>query len=293
MANGLKIVIPVSFTDDTLEVLKDDPILTNGSLVLIDPTSLADPLPSGVPLNGATIPNIAKKEAAELLGLTQSDATLLSTYNVGAGWVEGTTGKQERTSTGGIHVIPSRTSGGASNQGVDIRLPTAVTNYIIANPTHDYYISLWRHLTRTTGSGTFPVNFGIGGTSSNSLFLYQGAATPVSGDARRLGGRNVDGSASNTTGKALHSIGIRGVVGTLTSTTSGAIWGLAQSRNNGTLASLPAFALYRVYVEDLTVSGRTYAEVDAISLSTYTTEVLTTGGRYFGDTIPTDPATIP
>lgn len=48
----------------------------------------------------------------------------------------------------------------------------------------------------------------------------------------------------------------------------------------------------RAYVEDLTVSGRTYAEVDAIDHALYTKEVLTPGSRYYGDTF-TDPATIP
>jgi hypothetical protein len=42
----------------------------------------------------------------------------------------------------------------------------------------------------------------------------------------------------------------------------------------------------------LTVSGRTYAEVDAIDHALYTREVLTPGGRYYGDTY-TDPATLP
>lgn len=55
---------------------------------------------------------------------------------------------------------------------------------------------------------------------------------------------------------------------------------------------LSSSIFYRAYIEDLTVSGRTYAEVDAIDYALYTKEVLTPGGRYYGDTY-TDPATIP
>lgn len=48
----------------------------------------------------------------------------------------------------------------------------------------------------------------------------------------------------------------------------------------------------RLYLEDLTVSGRTYDQVAAIDQALYTKEVLTAGGRYYGDTY-TNPTTIP
>jgi hypothetical protein len=41
-----------------------------------------------------------------------------------------------------------------------------------------------------------------------------------------------------------------------------------------------------------TVSGRTYEQVAAIDQALYTKEVLTAGGRYYGDTY-TNPTTIP
>jgi len=49
--------------------------------------------------------------------------------------------------------------------------------------------------------------------------------------------------------------------------------------------------IYRAYMEDLQVSGRSYAAVDAIDFEQFTKHVLTAGGRYYGDTY-TDPATI-
>ena len=53
----------------------------------------------------------------------------------------------------------------------------------------------------------------------------------------------------------------------------------------------PSRAVYRMYIEDLTVSGRTYAQVDAIDYAQFTKDVLTVGGRYYGDTY-TDPTTL-
>ncbi len=50
--------------------------------------------------------------------------------------------------------------------------------------------------------------------------------------------------------------------------------------------------IYRVYLEDLTVSGRTHTDVDAIDYAYYTRQVLTAGGRYYGDTY-TNPTSVP
>ncbi|MCB4842518.1 hypothetical protein LHV18_18025, partial [Providencia rettgeri] len=48
--------------------------------------------------------------------------------------------------------------------------------------------------------------------------------------------------------------------------------------------TLPAWIFYRAYIEDLTVSGRTWDEVNAIDKAMYEKEVISVGGRYFGDT---------
>jgi len=50
--------------------------------------------------------------------------------------------------------------------------------------------------------------------------------------------------------------------------------------------------LYRLYIEDLTVSGRSYADVDALDLLGYQQQVLSPEGRYSADTILTNPATV-
>jgi len=47
---------------------------------------------------------------------------------------------------------------------------------------------------------------------------------------------------------------------------------------------------YKLYIEDLTVSGRSYEQVDAIDFALYTS-AFSAGGKYYGDSF-TDPATI-
>lgn len=49
--------------------------------------------------------------------------------------------------------------------------------------------------------------------------------------------------------------------------------------------------IYRVYIEDLTVSGRTYAQVDSIDFALWQA-AFAAGGKFYGDTY-TDPSTLP
>lgn len=49
---------------------------------------------------------------------------------------------------------------------------------------------------------------------------------------------------------------------------------------------------YRTYIEDLTVSGRSWSTVEALDKALYDQHVKTAGGRYYGDTTPTSPASI-
>ena len=67
-----------------------------------------------------------------------------------------------------------------------------------------------------------------------------------------------------------------------TGTTGSAV--IDPTSGSGSKDKAASWKLYRFYLEDLTVSGRTYAEVDAMDNALYTQEVLTPGGRYYGDT---------
>ncbi|MGP5446153.1 hypothetical protein, partial [Pseudomonas helleri] len=57
----------VVFTDTSLPVLRDDPLLSSGSLILVDAGHTKGRL-SGVPSNGALVNNIAGSIAAEIVG---------------------------------------------------------------------------------------------------------------------------------------------------------------------------------------------------------------------------------
>jgi hypothetical protein len=69
-----------------------------------------------------------------------------------------------------------------------------------------------------------------------------------------------------------------------------AMWGAlnAYSTAMGGSTAAPSFILYRFYLEDLTVSGRSYAEVDAIDYALWQTD-FGAGGRFAGDTFTASP----
>lgn len=63
------------------------------------------------------------------------------------------------------------------------------------------------------------------------------------------------------------------------------------SKSYSARGASPSAIFYRFYLEDLTLSGRTWAEVDALDARLFAS-AFAPGGRYYADTF-TDPATIP
>lgn len=296
--SGLKLVIPTTFTDNTLPILRDDPVLNAGSLMMLEPNHPARPLAAGMPANNGLIPNIAHKELNAILG---------GTYNVGdldpklvyTAGLSGTKGKLERSGKGGIHGIVSQSVALASGDGAQTQMFAALNNYIKANYGHNYYFSFWDRITRinagalpNAAAGTEGV---IGGnTSAAGELMMQVGTQLLNGSGTQSGAR----IGTNVVGPRFGNVGLTGPLNSFDQPAGalGAMWGaypggynaaVLASRNN----FWPSFVFYRFTIEDLTVSGRTYAQADAADFAEYTKQVLTPGGRYYGDT-STDPATI-
>ncbi|WP_458116961.1 hypothetical protein [Arthrobacter sp. D2-10] len=291
--SGLKLVLPTTFTDVSLPVLRDDPVLSNGSLLLLDPSHPAAPWAAGVPASGSLLNNVASAEAESLLS-----GDLRPTLSYTPSMNDGVKGKMERTGKGGLHTIISRSTPLASGDGASILMAPAVENYLAANKSHAFYLSFWDRMTRVNG-GTVGSNgviqYGVVANDTNNLlaafradvwFIFGstgGNRMAPNAVGPRLGNAQVDAGKATINAANINS--------------AGPIWGApAASYNNAVLSSRnghwPSFAFYRFYLEDLTVSGRTYGEVDAIDNAEHTKQVLTPGGRYYADTF-TDPTTIP
>jgi hypothetical protein len=296
--SGLKLVIPTTFTDLTLPILRDDPVLSAGTLMMLEPNHPARPLAAGMPANNTLVPNIAHKELNAILG---------GTYNVGDldpkivyTGLAGTKGKMERSGKGGIHGIVSQAVALGSTDGAQTQMFAVLNNYIKANYAHSYYFSFWDRMTRintgslgTTGAGTEGV---IGSsTAAAQQLMMQVGTTLLNGSGVQAGSR----VGANAVGPRFGNLALTGPLNSFDApaATLGALWGAwSGSYNSAVLASRnnnwPSFVFYRFTIEDLTVSGRTYAQADAADFAEYTKQVLTAGGRYYGDTF-TDPTTIP
>lgn len=294
--SGLRLTIPASFTDTTLPILRDDPILFTGSLALHEPASLANPIAAGLPAQGGAVPNIAWKEAGAALGSTYTSASAPALFSYGgAVGPAGAKGIIERTPKGGIHAIISQAQALAAGDHATLTLDTAIRTYLAANTAHRYYLSLWGQQTRldpTPGASTYAemASIGMGGSVSTRI-----AALMDNGQAF---GQAASGQLAATpivAGNFLAAIGNVDIAGT-PAANGRVTWGtLTSSLNAAALGTRnghwPSWILYRVYLEDLTVSGRTYAAVKAIDDAQYAT-AFGTGGRYVGDTF-TNPTTLP
>lgn len=304
---GLKITLPTAFSDTTLPILRDDPVLSSGSLFLFDPAHPVYPAAAGIGANGSAVPNLAWKDAAPLLGIaspTKDSAAGVVTYSVGGQITPtgGAKGKFERTGKGGFHGIVSQAN--ALNQNADtagVVWPTSVKDYLAANQSHDFYVSTWLRFTRLATGTRGTARHGLIDTSTGSFFA--GLGVLMTNDNQDLQGPSGGPTGKHTTG--LDALGAPAYAawsgpttkpsGASSGASGGAGWGPS---GNISYAFFPnanqhwaSWILYRLYLEDLTVSGRTFAQVDALDFAAYTA-AFAAGGRYNGDTF-TNPTTIP
>lgn len=300
MAFGLDITIPTGVDDTTLPYADDDDaLLVPGSLLLIDPAhSVAPvgPLPALAPFGQVPVPNIAWKHLAAILG-TGTDITLGNTFFFDSA-VNASANRFEKSGRGGIHGIISQQNNNANFQGAFIRVSAALASFLFANRGHAFYFSRWSRVTRAGSNSvgaTKAALWSSQGTVGND-YLFKFLTTgnqPSTGAAQRLGGQSTPGP--NVTDATFDAIGVQGFTGaspTNSVTFAAANWGTtAPDAFSGRYNVQQSSILYRTYLEDLTISGRSYAEVEALDRSLFDL-ALGNGGRYANDTF-TSPAVLP
>lgn len=295
---GIKITLPMTFSDpdDELPTLYADAILAPGSLVLIDFNHSASDLAAGVPATGAVIPNLAWEQAAAAHGSgSETDWGMIYTETMVK--TAGADGTVERTGKGGLHVIMSQATSQA-NRGVYIGSGASgatplISQYLRTNWNHAYYFSQWQRITRVGlapgGDVIYPNDFTIHNRAVNpniNHFLLRGDKVASYGTG--LEQRN-DPALPEGLGNVYRSLAVTGGTGTTPAAAGDVMAALAS------IGQLPAnfgaigvnksrsAVIYRAYLEDLTVSGRTVAEVDAIDHALWQA-AFGTGGRFADDT---------
>lgn len=298
---GLGIIIPRSGTGPVVPEI--DSRLHAGSLLLLDVMHSSDPLPAGVPADAALMPNIAHAQAAAAIGGTPpTEDALAGIFKTNA--LAGSVGLLERSAKGGIHAIVTQGTLALGAGGAAVLVPPAIRQYLLDRPNNHIYMSQWTNRTRAQllTSGTTNFKFAIS-ASSSALANYKlghisyGTASerPASAASTFLGKRT--GPSGNELGPQIVNSASSGWTGTAASTLATLS---AYGFNVGSPATSPTTnrqasgfsseIFYGCYIEDLTVSGRTYAEVDALDLAAFNA-AFGPGGRYNGDTF-TNPSAV-
>jgi hypothetical protein len=285
----------VSLTDLAApKIIQRDAIEADGSLFLFDGAHDFGAF-SGVPPSGGTVPNVLSNKSAALLSTTES-----ATHFTVPTWAD-VSGKfkGERTTKGGVHGIITQAGSQVAQHGFQMRAASALLSYFNANSSHAFYYSIWSLVTRiglTTVANQSP--FHCAANTSNYAFHFQGGLPNGPADSKRIGYKSfpsmVDDHSSSLPAphSRFSSLGVLGNSGTGPGSnqiefgvgTFGAWDGLNYNKAASRI-------IYRAYMEDLTVSGRTYAEAEAIDFALYTA-AFAPGGKFYGDTY-TAPSTMP
>ena len=280
---GVKFIIDRDFSYG-IDVSETDSRLNAGSLILLEP---ARDNPAGIPVQ---LTNYAVGSAQVLTGATVDAVTIRNTLaSIG--------GAVERTSKGALHgIYPVGVSAGTPRGVLSGILPPAILSYMKANPTHAYYLSMHAVVTKiSTVTGADGITIaGINGTadpqdgSQLTPIIYQNKSTGAVAGGRNDSANTLGRSSTTNYNQPFHVDVAQSslILNTSTSTNSvrDEIFTIGSpSATAGRYSGCPSWALYSLYLEDLTISGQTYAEAHAKSQAIYDIR-FGAGGVYANDT---------
>ena len=276
----------VVFSDSTLPVLRDDPLLSSGSLILVDVGHSKGRL-SGVPSNGTLVNNIAGSIATSLVGSVSVSPDIATGFASNAML-------SELSAKGGLHVIKSKVDD-VNNTRFTLRIPASIRAYLLTNRAHSYYFSIWQQVTRKFDAADVPLAVLAESAYSNDFLLNLAANGGPAGAPTNILGKATNLDPAAGTGTAKHQLAVSKATGTLSNMayTDLFIFGGCPSAGvmNSALHKGGSQVMYRVYLEDLTVSGRSYADVKAQDDALFQA-AFAPGGKFYGDTY-TAPSTLP
>lgn len=277
---GSKTVLSGTFTDTSLPIIRNDALLSKGSLFLFDPSHSMGGFEGTA--SQTVVPNVAWKEASALMpGETAESLSGKVFLNLEPGEI-----MVERTAKKGVHIVNSMVNQTA-DRNWNIWPSGKILDYMVANgATHKFYVSLWTKRTRK-GIGPAGSVFHLFRNPVGTMFIAPDEALNGNG---RSNYRTVNTNGGVVPFARFTNTDVNGVTGSPDLLQLGA--GMLSSFSGATYRNKQgSVILYRAYIEDLTVSGRTYAQVDALDYELHQA-AFAAGGRYYDD-IYTDPSTLP
>ena len=283
---AVKQVLTDAFTDTSIQKIPDDPMQKAGTLLLLD-FGHSQGAFTGVPGNGAQIPNVAWRTANDLVAGAPGQAALAIPFKTTTAIGSASTPVKERTPKNGLNIIYSQANDIAAAEN-SFGMPVSVFNYIVANYGHSFFLSIWERPTRNgvPGAPTGARSF-LGYNTAHYLWALKygadiAAQTLPSAGANLLGQSFTPGV--NTLAPTLIQHGFKNYTGSNAADITRALpyfWGTGSVFNG--LHISHSGILYRFLLEDLTVSGRPYAEAAAQDLALWTA-AFSPGGKFYGDT---------
>lgn len=260
-----------------------DRIESAGSLFLYDPSQARGAF-DGVPAFNQVIPNVLSNRASLLLGVDENDTRALVNNTLNAYL------SVERSTKGGIHVISSQNPLQPQTTYYGFRMSDAVRNYVASHPTHSFYFSLWSKITRPgIANSAEQSNFDYAINTSNYLFYLDGGIFRPT--ANSTNSPTVKNSAVTPGTNRFSAGAAASVTGSMPSPPNIIAYGGNRGAWSGFNAGkAPSLILYRCYIEDMTVSGRTFADVAALDKSLFDA-AFAAGGKFYGDSY-SDPVTV-
>lgn len=267
------IKLGVATTGNNPKIYKD-PIMSAGSIFLLDESRTA----TSSYVNGTVMKNIAGSVAAPIIGVSEAaldpvffkTATLLDTEM-----------KIEKTAKGALH-LQSTAGTYTSGRNMRIPVPADIIAYMIARIAagDKFYQSWWYQYTRIATADQRIFALGASAYTSTYLFAYR---------ARNYGLPTVDRYDNFTITSGDHPtaplMSARHVQTNFNGLTTGNSInpGIYLGSASGGAAGNPSFLVRKAYIENLTVSGRSYEAVRDLDIALHT-EALAAGGRFYGDT---------
>lgn len=202
----------------------------------------------------------------------------------------------QKTPKGGIHMIASQVNNTATVDYASFNTNADLTAYLNSRvATGKIYYSVWRKTTRKQGSGGSQLSLmhHMLNTSNYAFLFGTNGTTPQLGASGNsylnpIISQQVDGAVGIDQLVAIRPGGITGALAANADFRVGAgninpFSSLAYNRS-------PSVIYYRIYIEDLGLSGRTFEQVKAIDEAEFA-KAFGVSGRFYGDTW-NNPATV-
>lgn len=186
---------------------------------------------------------------------------------------------------GGLNVITSQATM-TTFRYLRLELPGPIKKYMFDNPSHTYVWSAWYEVTRADLTNAGPYAAIKKNSGSNSGWLNIGRAGPqaitgVVAQSVVAGARNTLGLVHEIVANNYDNTALTNEANNMLATMFGFSFIDGAYGDHGRNKSMSAI-VYRLTLEDLTLSGRTFAEFQAKD-SALRSLMFASGGRYHGD----------